>query len=232
MWRAASSTVLDVLFPRRCVHCGRHGAWLCDACSAAVHWMQPPLCECCGREVGGGNRCQQCARERLHIDGIRACSRFEAGIREAIHGLKYSGRRALAAPLAELLAQTASGLEPADAIVSVPLHPKRERERGYNQSALLARELSHRLGAPVLPALKRVRHTSNQVGLNRRERQANVKAAFSCTQPSIVAGKRLLLVDDVCTTGSTLEACAEPLLRARAAAVWGLVVARQDDERT
>jgi ComF family protein len=194
--------------------------------------MEPPLCECCGREVGAGNRCQDCARDRPRIDGVRACGRFDGAIRQAVHRLKYNGQRALAEPLAELLAKTAQGLPPADAIVPVPLHPTRERQRGYNQSALLGRALGRRLDVPVLEAVSRVRKTDDQVGLDRRMRRENVKAAFACPQPEIASGRNLLLVDDVCTTGSTLNACAEPLLRAGAATVWGLVVARQDYERT
>ena len=194
--------------------------------------MKPPLCECCGREVGAGNRCQDCARARPRIDGIRACSRFEGAVRHAVHRLKYNGQRGLAEPLADFLSKTAHALPEAEAIVPVPLHPSRERQRGYNQSALLARALGERLDLPVVETVSRVRKTDTQVGLDRRKRQDNVKGAFACPQPELAAGRNLLLVDDVCTTGSTLIACAEPLLRAGAASVWGLVVARQDYERT
>lgn len=194
--------------------------------------MRPPLCECCGREVGAGNRCQECARERPRIDGIRACSRFEGAIRNAVHGLKYTGRRALAEPLADYLGRVAGTLPRPDVVVPLPLHPKRERERGYNQSALLARELGERLELPLLAAVTRTRDTPTQVGKNRRERIANVRGAFACTEPAKMRDRRVLLVDDVCTTGSTLLACAQPLFRAGAKSVWGVVVARQDYERT
>jgi ComF family protein len=194
--------------------------------------MAPPLCECCGREVGAGNRCQDCARNRPRIDGIRACSRFEGAVRQAVHRLKYNGHRALADPLAELLGKAAQAVPAADAIAPVPLHAARLRQRGYNQSALLAQALGQRLELPIVESLRRVRETKDQIGLNRRQRQENVKGAFACHQPALAAGRTFLLVDDVCTTGSTLVACAEPLLRAGAAGVWGLVVARQDYERT
>ncbi|HLY66419.1 MAG TPA: ComF family protein [Chloroflexota bacterium] len=219
-------------FPRKCVQCGSTGKWVCATCQAQVHWMQPPLCECCGREVGAGNRCQDCARDRPNIDGIRACSRFEGAIREAVHRLKYNGQRALADPLAGYLAPLATSLPDVDALVPLPLHPKRERQRGYNQASLLAASLGERLRLPVLPIALRTRDTESQVGKSRRERVANVRGAFACTAPEQVGGRRLLLVDDVCTTGSTLVACAEPLFRAKAESVWGLVVARQDYERT
>lgn len=194
--------------------------------------MTPPLCDCCGREVGAGTRCQDCARERPAIDGIRACSRFEGAIRQAVHRLKYNGQRTLAEPLGLFLARTASQMPAVDAVVPVPLHPSRERLRGYNQSALLARVLARHLGVPVVAATRRVRQTRDQIGLDRHQRRENVKGAFACTNSAVAAGRSLLLVDDVCTTGSTMLACAEPLRRAGATGVWGLVVARQDDERT
>lgn len=194
--------------------------------------MEEPLCECCGREVGAGNRCQDCARDRPRVDGIRACSRFEGAMREAVHRLKYGGQRALAEPLGDRLVEVVRKLPPADAIVPLPLHPRRERHRGYNQASLLARALGERVGLPVVDAVKRIKDTKDQVHLNRRERMANVKGAFACVAPDEVRDRRLLLVDDVCTTGSTLLACAEPLFGAKAQSVWGVVVARQDYERT
>ncbi|MBV8086854.1 MAG: ComF family protein, partial [Chloroflexi bacterium] len=138
--------------------------------------MTAPLCECCGREVGAGNRCQECAKERPKIDGVRAYSRYEGAIRHAIHRLKYGGERAMAAPLASLLEPVASSL-PFDVIMALPLHPRRERERGYNQSRLIACVMSQSLNAPVVDAAVRVRDTKDQIGLDRSERQANVKGA-------------------------------------------------------
>ena len=124
-----------------------------------------------------------CARAQPSIDGIRACSRFEGAVRQAVHRLKYDGQRALAEPLAGFLTKTVHALSEAEAIVAVPLHPSRERQRGYNQSALLARALGQRLGLPVVEPLSRVRNTDNQVGLDRRQRQENVKGAFACPRP-------------------------------------------------
>lgn len=153
-------------------------------------------------------------------------------MRQAVHRLKYGGQRSLAEPLADLLAELVRKLPPADAIVPLPLHPHRERQRGYNQASLLARALGARLNLPVVDAVARIKETKEQVGKNRHERIVNVKGAFACIAPDQVRDRRLLLVDDVCTTGSTLLACAEPLFRAKAQSVWGVVVARQDYERT
>jgi ComF family protein len=196
--------------------------------------MAPPFCAGCGREAPRSAppsfRCQDCARELPRIDGIRAAARYDGPIRSAVHRLKYDGRRAVAGQLAGYLAEAASDL-PADAVVPLPLHPNRLRVRGYNQSELLAHELASRLGLPLLLAAQRVRETEDQIGKNRRQRQENVKGAFACADRDLVAGRHLLLVDDVCTTGSTLFACAAPLLKAGAASVWGLAIARQDSGR-
>src|SRR5205823_1833243 len=114
-----------------------------------------------------------------------------------------------------------------DALVPVPLDAARVRERGYNQAALLAAPVAAALDVPLAPTwLRRTRPTRPQVGLSARERRVNVRGAFTCPEPAAVAGQRVLVVDDVMTTGATLEACAEALVAAGAAGVWGLIVAR------
>jgi len=152
---------------------------------------------------------------------------FEGPLREAIHHLKYSGRTSLAKPLGSYLEahwQTAS--QPADLIVPVPLHATRLRERGYNQSTLLAEQLSRASKLPVVePALIRVKATTPQVTLNAAERKANVRAAFEA-RSDLVRGRRVLLVDDVCTTGATLESSGIALRQAGATFVWALTLAR------
>ena len=148
-------------------------------------------------------------------------------MREAIHRLKYSNSQDLAAPLGEMMASYWQDVHlPADVIVPVPLHARRLRERGYNQAALLARELGKGVGLPVLEsALIRARHTSPQVDLNAEEREENVRGAFRCPDDQL-AGKRVLLVDDVYTTGATLEACSLALKRGGVHTVWALTLAR------
>jgi ComF family protein len=151
-------------------------------------------------------------------------------VRDAIHELKYAGAQVLAAPLGQLMADAWRDLAPADrvpdVIVPVPLHPQRERDRGYNQATLLARELGLRLSLGVDErALVRHRNTAPQVGLDAPARRANLADAFGCTG-STLQGRHVLLVDDVFTTGATLEAASKALDKCGAASVWAYTLAR------
>jgi ComF family protein len=152
---------------------------------------------------------------------------FEGTLREAIHCFKYKNMRALAEPLGGLLVDFWPQLpDPVDVLVPVPLHRRRLRERGYNQAQLLTRHLGVAVSVPVVcDALCRVRYTTSQVGLGLRERRENVAGAFSCAGGRL-QGKRVLLIDDVCTTGATLEACCMALKAGGARSVWALTVAR------
>ena len=152
---------------------------------------------------------------------------FEGPLRQAIHHLKYSGRSSLAEPLGNFMsAYWRAGPLPADLIIPVPLHAARWRERGYNQSMLLARQLSRASGLPLVEeALTRIRATAPQITLNAAEREANVSGAFEA-RADLVHGRRVLLVDDVCTTGATLAAGSHALKQAGATTVWGLTLAR------
>ncbi len=163
------------------------------------------------------------------IDGIRSPFRFDGQIRTAIHHLKYRNLKALSACLADLLADyLKSDPLPGEALVSVPLHPQRMRERGYNQSGLLAKHLSRRTGLPVIEdCLIRVKQAKPQVkAADVEERRKNVADAFQC-RDARVSGKQIILIDDVCTSGATLESCAVALKSKGAASVWGLTVARE-----
>jgi ComF family protein len=161
------------------------------------------------------------------IESIRAVALFDGPLRHAIHALKYRRLSALAEPLGDLLADFwIQAPERADAVVPVPLHAARQRERGYNQAALLAHRVGRRAGAPVHPnALRRVRATAVQMSLNASDRKTNVAGAFECADQAM-RGKQVLLIDDVCTTGATLDACAVALRSAGAASVRGLALAR------
>jgi len=157
---------------------------------------------------------------------MRAALRYQEPTSSLIHRFKYEGCFALAGPLAQsLIAAWPTWEQPPDLIIPIPLHPRRKRRRGYNQSELLAAPLARVLGLPLTPrGLQRVRHTAPQVGLGPEERHDNVRGAFAATDA--VHGRRVLLIDDVLTTGATMRAAAEALLAAGAASVSAYCLAR------
>ncbi len=219
--------LLDLLFPPRCIGCRRKGIWLCASCIDKIELIRPPICPLCGRPVSQGGLCSFCRSDPPPLDGIRSIAYFEGIMRQAIHRFKYENLQALAIPLGEMMSDywRRSPL-PADVIVPVPLHPHRERERGFNQATLLARELGKRIDLPVvIGSLIRVRETAPQVGLSAQERRENVEGAFLCSDERL-AGRRVLLIDDVCTTGATLAACGIALREGSARSVWALTLAR------
>ena len=236
-----SHALLDALLPPRCQHCGTLGALLCVACLATAQAPAPPLCPRCGRSLSPGRvadaaACPTCASGRgpkalasLHIAAI-----YEGVVRESVVALKYRQQRRLAEPLgdllaAELRAAMRQGIR-ADLIIPVPLHTQRQRQRGFNQAELLARRCASRLGIPVAAnLLMRQRETAPQVGLSLVERQTNIAGAFALAPQHThkrLAGRHLVLIDDVSTTGSTLDAAAEALRAAHPASIIGLAVSR------
>ncbi len=220
---------LDLLFPKWCVGCGREGDFICFSCQNSLPRIMPPFCPKCGKSQSSGILCPSCVSWQAKIDGIRSPFRFDGVIRQAILQLKYRNLRALAAPLAKLInIYLVNNPLPGDVLVPVPLHRKRMRERGYNQSYLLAKELSKLIHLPVIDScLIRQRHALPQARTATvEERQKNVAEAFTCRDDS-VRDKQILLIDDVSTSGATLDACAAALKAAGATSVWGLVLARE-----
>ncbi len=220
---------LDLLFPRWCIGCGREGDFLCQSCRQLLPRIMPPLCPRCGRPQPSGILCSSCVGWQAEIDGIRSPFRFDGVIRQSIHQLKYRNLRALAQPLVKLLQDyLVANPVPGEVLVPVPLHQKRLKERGYNQSRLLARELGKLINLPVVDdCLARQRHDPPQARTSHIEdRWFNVAGAFICRDQKL-RDKRVLLIDDVCTSGATLDACAVALKEAGATMVWGLVLARE-----
>lgn len=220
---------LDLLFPRWCLGCGKEGGYFCPACEGKLTKNKSPLCPRCGCPQTEGRLCAACAREPSALEGIRAPFRFEGLVREAVHQFKYRNLRALAEPLAGYLyAYAVQNPVPGDILVPVPVHAKRLRERGYNQSELLARQLGKLSGLPVVSgSLVRLKATGPQASsASREERRRNVARAFACRDERL-KGRKILLIDDVATSGATLGAAAEALKRAGASSVCGLVLARE-----
>ncbi len=221
--------VLNLLFPQWCIGCGKEGDFLCSSCCRSLPRIVSPLCPRCGRPQPSGILCPSCVGWQAEIDGIRSPFRFDGVMREAIHQLKYRNLRALVTPLAQLLKDYLStNPMPAQVLVPVPLHQKRLRERGYNQSSLLAQELGKLINLPVVDdCLLRQRHAPPQARtLTIDERRSNVANAFSCRDHRL-RDKQVLLIDDVSTSGVTLDACAAALKAIGATSVWGLVLARE-----
>ncbi|MBL7062257.1 MAG: ComF family protein [Dehalococcoidia bacterium] len=220
---------LDLLFPRWCVGCGREGDFICQSCRQSLPRIMPPLCPKCGRPQASAILCPSCVSWRAEIDGIRSPFRFDGVMRQAIHQLKYRNLRALAVPLAQLLNDyLTSNPVAGEVLVPVPLHQKRLMERGYNQSSLPAQELGKLTNLPVVDdCLARRRHAPPQARTSTvDERRSNVANAFFCRDGRL-QDKQVLLIDDVCTSGATLDACARALKEAGAISVWGLVLARE-----
>lgn len=221
--------LLDLLFPKRCVSCGRFGDFLCPACAGALVPAAGRRCDRCWRPCPDG-RCGACTGPEPPLAALRSAYVYGGPSRDLVHALKYGHLTALAPLMGRAVAEAAALLpERPDVVVPVPLHRRRQRERGYNQSALLAREVARRLGVPLAEALVRRRPTRPQAStLSAEERRGNVQDAFSCARPYLIAGFVVVLIDDVATTGATLTACATELRRHGAARVHGLTFAIED----
>lgn len=224
-------------------------SYSCDRCIERL----PPIasgCEACGRArsqattphansrallarlslspAGAPRTCTQCAKSPIALDHMRAYGVYEGFLRERLHALKYRGELVVARGLGELMAWIVAGdgrYGRYDAVVPVPLHPARQRARGYNQAEILAHVVGAELGRRCELVVQRTRETQAQNKLGWNERRANVRTAFSVPVPGAVRGRSLLLVDDVYTTGSTLSAVAVALKRAGARRVSGICAA-------
>lgn len=237
---ATYSALLDAVFPPRCAGCDEWSrAIFCRFCIAKLKPVTVSLCECCGAPFDPlafpAPLCAHCRSKRPYFLAARSAYHFEGPTREAVHRLKYREKTALSSRLAPLLA-TALQNDPVlcafhpDFIVPVPLHPKRQKGRGYNQSFLLARELGRYLDVPVTHLLRKHLDTPPQVGLKRDDRARNIRDAFTIDDAALakiqVQGSRFLLIDDVFTTGATLNEAAKTLKKARSGEVCALTLAR------
>jgi ComF family protein len=216
---SVAGRALDFALPARCAGCGREGSALCRDCLPA---LDVRLDAEAGVPIGLP------ADVPAPLLQLEWCAPFTGVTRRALHALKYEGERRLAPPMGAAVARRwARAGVGADGLVPVPASPDRVRDRGYDQAALIAGEAARRLGMPVLGALARTRATTAQFDLDRAARASNLGGAFRAVDGAPVAGRWLVLVDDVVTTGATLAACASALLAAGAIGVSAVAVARE-----
>ena len=233
--RALADSLIAVLLAPLCAACDTpldaptRGP-VCDSCWSGVRPFIPPVCSHCGDPLPSWRRlsleqevCPRCRRTNSALSSVRAIGPYEGPLRAIVHALKYDGRRSIAPRLGDLMRVAARDLlNDVDVAMPVPLHWRRRQARGFNQ----AEDLAPALEVPVMKALKRVRATTTQTDLPAARRHANVRGAFQIRWRTKVAGLRVVLVDDVCTTGATLEACAKALREAGAEDVCAVTAAR------
>jgi competence protein ComFC len=235
--RITGRAFLNALYPPHCAKCladTEPSVHLCATCAGQARRIEAPFCRQCSQPFEGAIEgefvCAQCRDRHLSFDCAVACYQSRDVVREFIHRFKYDRHFYLRRPLADWLAETLEEpritAQPYDAFVPVPLHRARYRERDFNQAEELARLVAKRAGKPVLQALQRIRYTTTQTRLSREERMENLRNAFRVRHASLVQSRHLILVDDVFTTGSTVEECARVLRQAGAASVRVVTVAR------
>ena len=238
LFSKALNCLADSFYPRLCPHCGqasdRANCHLCWTCHALIKLHTHSLCECCGRLIEGQVQhkflCTTCQAKHPAFDRARSAACYSGVLRKQIHDFKYNHALWLQEELSDLLKaclQVHFAWEAVDVIIPVPLHPVRQRERSYNQAELLAENLARHIDRRIEKyALHRMKYTTTQTRLDLTHRQTNIKDAFSVTRSAWIHQRCVLLIDDVMTTGATLNECARVLKKAGARTVWALTVAR------
>jgi len=239
VWRELLQAVIEMVYPSRlqCPLCGagRTEESLCPDCrQLLLGYAGERVCDICGCFAGTASGrdkfiCPACRGEARPFELARSVAPFEGPVREAVHRLKYRGMQPLARPLGQLMAEAArreTAFSLGEALVPVPLHPRRERQRGYNQAALLARALGEMLSLPVLEyAIVKIKETLSQTALSGQQRRQNLQQSFAVAQPGDIKGKIIIVVDDVFTTGSTISNISHILRQSGAAGVQALTLA-------
>ena len=223
------TAMVDVLFPSHCVACGVAVPYtahlLCARCLRSIEPVRAGCPRCSGIETGDG--CTLCGNRRFYPSRHIAAAEYEGPLEEALHAFKFSGRRRLHGPLAELLHGALSERAPVvDVITAVPMNRDKKWKRGFNQSELMARRLARRMGRPYIPLLAENPRSATQRMLHSRDRYLNVLGRYRTINTVAAEGKRVLLVDDVLTTGATINECARMLVDGGVAEVISATVAR------
>lgn len=229
--------LVSLFYPPTCAGCGaatENGEYLCARCDEEAPRLRAPFCDRCSQPFAGAITerftCANCHDRELHFEAAISAYRSRGVVRKVMHDFKYGGQVHLRHVLGRWLAETLQDPRLAgrefDYIVPVPLHPARERERTFNQAHLLATLLGRASGRPVRPLLQRIRYTTTQTRFDREERMENLSGAFRLRRGADVQECRVLLIDDVLTTGSTLSECASVLRQAGARSVHAATAAR------
>jgi ComF family protein len=222
------NNILDIVFPKFCVGCGKEGVWICPKCQDKIILIKKPTCPKCMRLTKNGQFCDRC-RSKSSLTGVVVAAYYGDGpLKELIHGFKYDGLFDIKEVLGKYLTLTLTEKFKKQAVlIPVPLHKKRLAERGYNQSHLLATEVAKSINYQVLDKkLIRKKYTNPQVTFSGANRKKNIRDAFYWIGEDEIDSKTIILVDDVYTTGATLEECAKVLRNAGAREIWGLVLAK------
>lgn len=218
---------LDWVYPPCCGGCGLPGGRFCRDCQSRIEKIIGPICARCGQPLANAGLCRRCRNTPPSFSCLRSWAIFSGPLRNAIHRLKYRGDIALGEILARPLIEMVEMLRwSVEAVVPVPAGIARKAERGYNQASIIGLPVALACGIPFQPGwLEKIRETPSQVGLTLRQRQENLRSAFKSAAGS-AAGKRILIIDDVTTSGATMEACSRALLEGGALETFGLTLAR------
>jgi len=220
-------TIWDLIFPKRCINCKKEGQYLCEDCLSLIEINPFNYCLC--EKLERRNKCEACKNKNL--DRILSATAFKGIAKEAIHKLKYGHLEELSLPLTLLILNYLQNIDCQInndfIVIPIPMHPKKKRRRGFNQSEEMAKIISKSTGIPLSTTLIKIKETKPQMELNRIERIENIKNCFIVRDKKEIENKTILLLDDVYTTGSTMEECAKILKENNAKEVWGLTIARE-----
>ncbi len=244
--------IFDLFFPKICIGCQKEGSWICSDCLKDIKIIKTPFCPKCRKPTKMGEFCQvspdqakldkQCCGDKFVLDGIMICAKYEEGVlREAVHNFKFNFVFDIGELLGDLMLGKLNKINREqpwtfpifDLIVPIPLHKKRLKYRGFNQSEILAKKIADKFNIKLeAKRLKRIIHTSPQAELDREQRLKNLKNVFEwgnyigAGRDLPLRGKNILLVDDITTTGATLEECAKVLKKEGADKIWGIVLGK------
>jgi ComF family protein len=228
IWVKKWDYILDLIYPKECVGCNKEGTWLCRRCQSKIIKIKTPYCPKCKRITKNGQFCSNC-RKNTFLTGIIISAYYREPLKEAIHHYKYQGIKDLKNQLSSLIIDRLKNNLPRGEkiLIPIPLYKRKELERGFNQSKKITEIISSYFNIPLVGnLLVRRKQTLPQINLKLKERSENIKDAFELLPKNKIKGKTILLVDDVTTSGATLNEAAKILRQAGAKEIWGVVIAQ------